>query len=128
MVDDTYKGADESSTATVTATSAALTLVMIVDLTPAAIEDFQRYEDVVLPLLPRHGGQLERRLRSTDQCFESHLITFESAERYEAFIADPDRAAARATLPSAGIDQRVIVVHEVLTGSNPALARAEPTS
>lgn len=127
MIDDLDPGTGEVSTA-ITTGAAELTLLMIVDLTPAAVEDFQHYEDIVLQLLPRHGGLLERRLRSADQCFESHLITFDRAAGYDAFISDPERAVARAALPDTGIDQRVLIVHDAFTGTNPALDTSEPPS
>lgn len=111
----------EAPSETVAADAESLTLVMIVDLTPVTVHAFQCYEGIVLRLLPRHGGRLHMRLRSADQCFESHLITFARRAGYEAFIADPDRTAARALLPDTGIDQRVIIVDEVLAGMSSAV-------
>ncbi len=118
MIDTIHRGTAEAAQETVTAEAETLALVMIVDLAPAAVEDFQSYEDIVLGMLPRHGGRLERRMRSTDQGFECHLITFDCRAGYDAFIADPDRCAARVAMPETGIDQRVVIVHEVPNGTN----------
>ncbi|MDM4777830.1 hypothetical protein [Micromonospora sp. b486] len=46
-------------------TDQAVLLVALVDLS-ADVDAGQRYEDAVLALLSRHGGELERRLRTGD--------------------------------------------------------------
>lgn len=70
-----------------------LTLALVVDLGAEAVEAFDAYENRVLPLLARHGGALERRLRTADGRTEIHLLSFASRAGYEAYLADPDRAA-----------------------------------
>ena len=67
----------------------------------------------MLPLLPRHGGRLERRLRSRDGLSEVHVVSFDSRAGYEAYLADPERAAHRSLLDGADVDQRLLDVIEV---------------
>ncbi|RIV31323.1 GNAT family N-acetyltransferase [Micromonospora radicis] len=93
--------------------AAAVRLVALVELGEAAVEAGQRYEDRVLALLPRHGGRLERRLRTGDEGTEVHLIRFDTRAGYEAFLADPERVALRAELGDAAPHTRVLEVQEV---------------
>ncbi|GIJ32416.1 GNAT family N-acetyltransferase [Micromonospora sediminimaris] len=97
----------------VTDPAAAVRLVALVELPDGAVEAGQRYEDTVLALLPRHGGRLERRLRTGDGRTEVHVIRFDTRAGYEAFLADPERTALRATLGEAAPRTRVLEVHEV---------------
>ncbi|WP_406074784.1 hypothetical protein [Micromonospora sp. NBC_01638] len=89
-----------------------LTLVAIVEFPVGAEAAGQRYEDTVLALLGRHGGHLERRLRGTDGQTEVHVIRFDARAGYEAFLADPDRAALRAAVGESAPTTRVIEVYE----------------
>ncbi len=73
-------------------------LVAVLDVPAAGAGALRAYEDRVLPLLARHGGALERRLRSPDGRTEVHVVRFATAAGREAFGADPERAAARALL------------------------------
>jgi hypothetical protein len=90
-----------------------LLLVAIVEMAPASAAAGQRYEDTVLGLLDRHGGSVERRLRSTDSATEVHVIRFRSRAGYESFMVDPDRLAYRDTLGDAAPDTRVLEVREL---------------
>jgi ribosomal protein S18 acetylase RimI-like enzyme len=89
-----------------------LRLVALVDLSadPAA---GRRYEDDVLALLGRHGGRLERRLRTGDGRSEVHVIRFADRAGYDAFMADPERVALRAALGDAAPTTQVLDVHDV---------------
>jgi hypothetical protein len=89
-----------------------LFLVAVVDLAPDAVDAGHRYEDAVLGLLGRHGGRLERRLHSTDDRTEVHLIRFGSRAGLAAFLADPERLAQRAAMGDAAPTTRVIEVHD----------------
>ncbi|GAB3946581.1 hypothetical protein [Micromonospora vulcania] len=89
-----------------------LTLVALVEFAAGAEAAGRRYEDDVLTLLGRHGGQLERRLRGTDGQAEVHVIRFDARSGYESFLADPDRAALRTALGDSAPTTRVIEVHE----------------
>ncbi|MEU4640035.1 GNAT family N-acetyltransferase [Micromonospora sp. NPDC023814] len=95
----------------VTDPAAALRVVALVELPEA--EGDRRYEDTVLGLLGRHGGRLERRLRTGDGHTEVHLIRFDTRDGYDAFLADPERVALRAALGDAAPAARVLEVHEV---------------
>ena len=86
---------------------------MIADIEPAAVESFRRYEDRVLPLLARHGGRLQRRLRTADGTTEVHVLDFDGQEGYDAYMRDPERAQARAELADAAVVQRVLAVGDV---------------
>ncbi|MGN9807807.1 hypothetical protein ACTMSW_00410 [Micromonospora sp. BQ11] len=93
--------------------AAAVHLVAQVEMAADAVGAGQRYEDSVLALLGRHGGHLDRRLRTGDGRTEVHLIRFASRHGYESFLADPDRAALRAALGHAAPSTRVLEVHEI---------------
>ena len=71
-----------------------LTLAVIVDLAEHAVAPFAAYERQVLPLLARHGGRLDRRLRTADGRTEVHLLSFADRAGYDAYLADADRTAA----------------------------------
>jgi hypothetical protein len=88
-------------------------LAMIADIEPAGIEAFRAYEDRVLALLEHHGGSLERRVRSEDGTTEIHLVSFTGQVGYEAYMADPERVAARTALAGVAVDQRVLTVSDV---------------
>ncbi|MCI4064117.1 GNAT family N-acetyltransferase [Micromonospora sp. R77] len=91
--------------------AAVVRLVALVEF--RAVEAGRRYEDAVLALLGRHGGRLERRLRTGDGSGEVHVIRFASRAGYESFLVDPERAALRAAL---GDDAPVTRVLEVTDG------------
>ncbi|MCW3816246.1 GNAT family N-acetyltransferase [Micromonospora sp. DR5-3] len=73
----------------------------------------RRYEDGVLALLGRHGGRLERRLRTGDGRTEVHVIRFAARTGYDGFLADPDRAALRAEFGDAVPTARALEVQDV---------------
>lgn len=86
---------------------------MLADVSAAGVAAFQNYEAHVLPLLARHGGRLERRLRSTDAQTEVHIVSFGSRAGYESYMADPQRVAQRAQLEGVELTQRVVEVDDV---------------
>jgi hypothetical protein len=88
-------------------------LVALVEFGTDAVDAGQRYEDAVLALLGRHGGRLERRLRTGDGNGEVHVIRFASRAGYESFLADPERAALRAALGDDAPVTRVLEVRDV---------------
>jgi hypothetical protein len=69
------------------------TFVLIVRIPAEGVEDFQAYEDAVLPLLPEFGGHLERRLRNPDGTVEMHIISFPSDADRQKYRSDPRRTA-----------------------------------
>jgi hypothetical protein len=69
---------------------------------------FRQYEDRVLPLLDRHGGTLERRLRNGDGTTEVHVLSFPTDGAYRAYLADPERIAHGAMLTGVALTRRVV--------------------
>ena len=90
-----------------------LTFVMVADLPAGAESSFQEYESLVLPLLGRHGGRLERRLRTDDALVEVHIVSFTSKDGYESYIADHERQCHRSVLDGSGVAQRLLQVQDV---------------
>jgi hypothetical protein len=90
-----------------------LTLVMVADVAREGVEAFQRYEAAVLPMLERHDGRLERRLRTADGQAEVHIVSFGSRAGYDAYIADPERADHRTLLEGVVLTQRLLEVIDV---------------
>lgn len=93
--------------------STPLTLTLIARVPEDGVEAFCAYEDAVLPLLERHGGVLERRLRTGDGRVEVHLVSFRDAAAFEAFRADPIRAAAAPLLAESGAELELFDVMDV---------------
>lgn len=88
-------------------------LAVVVEMRAGAVADGQRYEDAVLGLLQRHGGHLERRLRSADGVTEVQIIRFDSPGGLDAFMTDPERLAHRAEAGDGVPAARVIEVRDV---------------
>lgn len=93
--------------------AAELLLVAIVEMAPGHLTAGQRYEDAVLALLDRHGGSIERRMRTEDSAAEVHVIRFRSRAGYESFMVDPDRLALRNELGDGVPTTRVLEVRDV---------------
>ena len=83
-------------------------VVAVFDLAAEAVGAFQTYEERVLPLLARHDGELERRLRSADGTTEVHVLSFGSESAWRGYLDDPARAAHRAVLAGVTVEQRVL--------------------
>ena len=92
-----------------------LLLAVVVEMRDGAVADGQEYEDAVLGLLGRHGGVLERRVRSVDGVTEVQLIRFAARAGLEAFMADPDRLARRGAVGDGAPAARVVEVRDVGT-------------
>lgn len=90
-----------------------VTYLMLARLPAAGLGDFEAYESAVVPLLAEYGGRLERRLRTPDDQFEAHLITFPDSEDLAAYRADPRRAAAAPLLESSGAAVELLEVRDV---------------
>lgn len=90
------------------------TFVMIADMQPGAEAAFQHFESLVLPLLARHGGRLDRRLRTDDALTEVHILFFEARSGYETYLADEERQAHREVLAEANVTQRILHVRDVM--------------
>ncbi len=87
-----------------------LRLALVVDLAPDAVAPFDAYERRVLPLLERHGGRLDRRLRTADGRAEVHLLSFPDRAGYDAYLADPERADAGRLLDGLDVRRRLLEV------------------
>jgi hypothetical protein len=74
--------------------SAVLILVRI-DLTNADIGTFEKYEDVALSRLRTHGGSIALRVRSADNGWETHLVSFPDEAASQRYKEDPVRVAAQ---------------------------------
>lgn len=90
-----------------------LTFVMVADLPTDAVAAFQRFESLVLPLLARHGGRLERRLRTADALNEIHVVSFDSQSGYESYMADEERQSHKSLLDGLEVMQRLFEVQDV---------------
>jgi GNAT superfamily N-acetyltransferase len=95
------------------ATGPRLTLAAIVDAPPEHAAAVNGYEDAVLALMRRHGGRVERRLRTGDGTTEVQVLSFADRVGLDSFLADPDRAALRADLGDLAPDARVIEATDV---------------
>ena len=91
----------------------SLTIVMVADIPSGAQEGFQTYESAVLPLLPTHGGRLERRFRTGDALTEVHVVSFDSQEGFESYLADEERQSHKQLLDGLDVVQRVLLVDDV---------------
>jgi uncharacterized protein (DUF1330 family) len=90
-----------------------LTIVMVADIPSGAQAGFQAYESAVLPLLQRHGGRLERRLRTDDALTEVHIVSFASEEGFQSYLADEGRQTHKGLLDDLDVAQRVLLVQDV---------------
>jgi ketosteroid isomerase-like protein len=86
---------------------------LIARVPAAAVPDFAAYEAAVLPVLGRHGGRLERRLRTADGTVEIHLVRFADPGQLEAFRVDPERIAAQPWLVASGATVELVVVDDL---------------
>ncbi len=89
------------------------TFVMVADIAEGAEQAFQQYEALVLPLLVRHGGRLERQMRTQDARTEVHIVSFASETGYRSYIADPERRTLRGVLANVDVVQRLLQVDDV---------------
>jgi hypothetical protein len=92
---------------------AAVTFVVVIDVPAQGRADFLNYERAVLTLLERHGGRLERRLRTPDGLTEVHIVSFRSNAGYQSYLGDPERNASRRLLGDVEIRQRLLPVVDV---------------
>jgi hypothetical protein len=90
------------------AAAARFVVVAVLDVPDSAVAAFQRYEDVVLRLLARHDGEVERRLRSADGRTEVHVLSFASDAAYRSWSDDPERSGAATLLGGADLGRRVL--------------------
>lgn len=94
-------------------TSGRLTLVVLADVPADGVDAFQRYEAAVLPLLRRHDGRVERRLRTADGQAEVQIVSFGSRSACRGYLADPERTSHRSLLHGVAVAQRVLEMSDV---------------
>ncbi|MEP7125015.1 MAG: hypothetical protein ABJE95_29060 [Byssovorax sp.] len=94
--------------------SAGRVYVLVARLSAEGVELFNRYEDAALPRLAAHGGALQRRLRSADARTEVHLVWFPDEASFEAYRADPERAAAQPWLVESGAACELLQLEDVV--------------
>jgi hypothetical protein len=87
--------------------------LVTIDLSEADIGLFVRYESKVLPLLRKHGGRLELRVRATDGRSETHLLYFPDLQAFERFRSDPVRLAAAGEWERSGARSVVLDVERI---------------
>ena len=87
--------------------------LVTIDLGRAELDVFEAYEAKVLPLVDKHGGRLDLRVRAVDGSSETHLLYFPDVEAYEAFRADPFRQAAQDEWLSCGATSSAVEVETV---------------
>ncbi len=69
--------------------------LVTIDLAGADLIAFEAYESKVLPLVQRHGGRVELRVRARDGSREFHLLRFPDDATYQRFRDDPLRTGAQ---------------------------------
>jgi len=89
------------------------TWVQIVRVPEAGVSDFQRYEDIVLPLLPAHEGRLEERYRDAEGTFEVHVVSFPGDAELAAYRADSRRQEVAHLLAGSGAVAELVQVSRV---------------
>jgi hypothetical protein len=94
--------------------TSGLRIVAVVRMSPQDVAGGQRYEDLVLDLLPEIGGRVERRLRTHDGLTEVQELWLPSRESMEQVLAHPARLAAREALGSASPVTDIYEVDEVV--------------
>jgi hypothetical protein len=70
-----------------------LLLAQTVRVPAEGVDAFRQFEATVLPLLPEHGGVLERRLRSLEGCTAIHIVRSTSREASDGYRTGPRRQA-----------------------------------
>ena len=76
-----------------------VTLCVLLWARPGAEDGLIAYEDTVLDLVPRHGGQVRQRARGSGadgQPLEIQLLEFPSAAALDAYMADDRRTSLAA--------------------------------
>jgi hypothetical protein len=77
-----------------------LFLTQLVYVHPGKEDVFHQFEDVAIPLIEKHGGELVLRLRPNAQSvvassvevpYEIHIVRFDSEDDYARFSQDEER-------------------------------------
>jgi hypothetical protein len=85
--------------------------------------DFDAYERAVLPLLPRHGGELKQRLRHVHEdgaWTEVHVVAFADERCLDRFRADEERASHAPLLTRSRATTTLLRVEAIEAAREPA--------
>ena len=75
-------------------------LTQLVYVHPGKEDVFHQFEDVAIPLIGKHGGELVLRIRPTPESvvasgvevpYEIHVVRFESEDHFARFVQDEER-------------------------------------
>lgn len=91
-----------------------LLLTILFRLDGADLVSFTQYEAAVLPLIPVHGGSLERRIRTKNDVLEVHLVRFPDHAAFERYRADVHRLAVAPLLEKSRVAVELFEGRELL--------------
>ena len=103
-----------------------LLLTVLFRLGGADLDVFERYEAGVLPLLAKHGGTLERRVRSIDSSLELHVIRFSDREAFDRFRDDEHRVNLAPLLAQSRVTVEILEGRDVASDSVAAISPTMP--
>lgn len=63
--------------------------------------------------MDRHGGRVERRLRTPDRLVEVHIVSSASRDGYTSYLADPERMSHRQLIDGLEVDQRALEINDL---------------
>ena len=86
--------------------------LVTIDLRNADVTAFETYETTALGQLSKHGGRLERRMRTLDGAQEIQILRFPDEQAYGRFRDDPVRVAARPIWDASGATLSVVLVDD----------------
>jgi hypothetical protein len=94
-----------------------MTLVAILTVRRAALDDFRAFERHAASVMAHHGGRIERTVvvplaGAPELLKEVHLVTFPDAGAFQAYRADPRRDAL------AHLRDASVVATEILAGED----------
>ncbi|MEP7055489.1 MAG: hypothetical protein ABI912_09605 [Actinomycetota bacterium] len=87
--------------------------VQTVRIPADGVDDFNGYEDIVLPLLPEYDGRLDARYRGDEGRFEVHVVSFPTQDALDAYRLDARRQAAQHLLARSGATTELLEVRPV---------------
>ncbi|MGE0224480.1 MAG: hypothetical protein AB7F35_03355 [Acetobacteraceae bacterium] len=97
--------------------STGILLGLIARVPADGVAAFNAYEAGVLPLLARHGGVLQRRVRNDAGTVEIHLVWFPSEAAFAAFREDPARTTLAPVLAASGATMEVLRLTDLTDGT-----------
>lgn len=89
------------------------TVAVIAKVPKDGVTAFQDHEANVLPMLPKFGGRIERRLRTRDGTAEIHILSFSSEDGYQRYSEAARTAPSATLLGLSRADVESLIVTEV---------------